>query len=365
MTREDLRPLTALRFAAALLVFLWHVPQTVVAAYTFSLGYAGVGFFFLLSGFILTYTYHGSFEGALSAEAVRSFYAARIARVYPLLLATTLIMLAVLAGAGGFYWSDEPAHVRLAAALSQLLLLQSWFAAREIHFGINGPAWSLSVEAFFYALFPFLAHALFRAFRGASALRVIAAAAALWLALTVLEAPLRPQADDWRFYIFPPARLIDFVVGMMLGVAFLRGGERRRGPLRPMSLEIAALGAVALLVYVSPLVPRSLHFAAWLMPAWCCLILVFARGRGPIARLLAHPVPVRLGEISFAFYLSHLAVITLLARLLGREHALFTPVAFAATLALSFALYHGVEQPLRGRVRALFSAQPRVLAVAA
>src|SRR6202011_1251965 len=107
---------------------------------------------------------------------------------------------------------------------AQLLLLQSWIPQKGIFFGINGPAWSLAVEAFFYALFPFVAYALFRAFRGASPSRVLAAAALLWLGLTIVEAPLQAVHDDWRFYVFPPVRLPDFVVGVLLGIAFVRGG---------------------------------------------------------------------------------------------------------------------------------------------
>ena len=140
MSREELKPLTALRFFAALLVFLFHVPQTMVVAYAFTFGYAGVGFFFLLSGFILTYSYQRVFDGMPNSAAIVSFYVSRIARIYPLLVASSLIMLAVLLSVGGISWDGEPAGVRATALAFQLTLLQSWVPTPAIHFGINGPA---------------------------------------------------------------------------------------------------------------------------------------------------------------------------------------------------------------------------------
>lgn len=60
--REDLKPLTSLRFVAALMVFGYHAAPFLPAFFATNTGYAGVGFFFVLSGFILTYTYHADFS---------------------------------------------------------------------------------------------------------------------------------------------------------------------------------------------------------------------------------------------------------------------------------------------------------------
>jgi len=355
VNREDLKPLTSLRFFAALLVFLWHVPPAMAVAYTFSFGYAGVGFFFVLSGFILTYSYRHVFDGTPSRSALAAFYVSRIARIYPLLVVSTLIMLGVLASVGGIAWDGEPSGERIRAVVFQLTLLQSWVPATAIHFGINGPAWSLSVEAFFYVLFPFVAVAMFRVTRGAPAARVLLLAVTVWLLLLAVVAPIPARIDDWSLYVFPPARLVDFVLGMLLGTAFLRVGVSVRWPLRPTSIEILALAGAAVCIYVSPLLPLSLRFSAWLIPAWSAVVYVFACRRGLISRALSHPVMVRLGEMSYAFYLCHLAVISLLRHTIGDRHPLIVPLALGMTLALSWALHHGVEQPLRARIRRLFS----------
>jgi peptidoglycan/LPS O-acetylase OafA/YrhL len=351
--REALLPLTSLRFVAALLVFSWHCVPTRRIAVTFSFGYLGVAFFFLLSGFILTYRYHEHFRDGLRVEAVRAFYAARVARVYPLHLATMPIAIAGLIAFGTSpLWNDAGAGTRLQAIAAQAALVQSWIPAGPIYFGANGPAWSISVEALFYAAFPLLAFGLQRALRAARPHHVLWCAGALWLVGLAVLWPQHAAVDDWRWYVFPPSRLLDFVVGMMVGLAFVRSSARGRWPLRATSMEILTLAALALLVYVSPFVPLPVRFSAWVMPAWAALIFVFAHQGGAFSRLLSHPAAVRLGEISFAFYLCHLAVV-MAAERVGWERPFMLPLAFGVTLALSFVLYHVVERPMRQRVRDL------------
>jgi len=365
--RGSLLPLTSLRFCAALLVFSWHCVPTRRISATFSLGYVGVAFFFLLSGFILTYRYHDTFRDRLRLDAIRSFYVARVARVYPLHLATMPIVIAVLVYLGtDALWSGVDTQTRVAAVAAQALLVQSWIASVPIDFGVNGPAWSISVEAFFYALFPFAAFGLLRAFRASPPHVVLLAAGALWFVGAVLLWPQHAAVDDWRWYVFPPSRLSDFVVGMLLGIAFIRSDARKRWPLHANSVETLALAGVCFAVVVSPFVPLSMRFSAWVMPAWCAVIFVFAGRRGAISRLLSHPVLVRLGEVSFAFYLCQLAVVKLVDQRLGWENPLSMAVAFGGTLALSFALHHCVEQPMRARVRSLLAPRaPRAIVVPA
>jgi len=349
--RDTLDALTSLRFFAALLVFSWHCVPTHQFSATFSLGYIGVGFFFLLSGFILTYSYRAAFASGLRADAVRAFYAARIARIVPLHLVTMPPMILTMVYFGNPVWTDAGVRTRVTEVAAQAVLLQSWFADRAVHFGGNGPSWSISVEAFFYALFPLLAFVLLRAFRAASPRTVLLTALGVWLVQAAVLSPQHAAVDDWRFYVFPPARLADFVVGMLLGIAVLRGDPAAPRRLRGTSMELLALAAVGLSVYVSPLLPLALRFSAALMPAWAFAIYVFAARRGAISRALAHPVLVRLGEVSFAFYLVHLAVIATVTYWVGPLHPLFAPLAFGMSLGLSFALFHVVEQPLRVRIR--------------
>jgi peptidoglycan/LPS O-acetylase OafA/YrhL len=350
-----LRPLTSLRFPAAMLVFFWHASATRNAAITLSLAYAGVGFFFMLSGFILTYTYEHLFDGVQRAGSWRDFYVARFARIYPLHATVMLIALALLAVLGGEHWTGAPVLLRIQEIVAQTFLVQSWFPQPAIHSGVNGVSWSISDEAFFYAAFPLIALAFGRIFARTSTRTILVTAFAVPVVFIACLMRVHARFDEWALYFFPPTRLIDFIVGMLMGMAFLR---RARRPQRvdPDVLELAAVLGVPIGLALTFLGPESVKFDATMMPFAGFAIYVFALGEGRLSRLLCAAWAVRLGEASYAFYLVHYGVVNAIERV-----AYFTPpiVRFAAALAVSLlcalALYTYVEAPVRQRIRTALS----------
>jgi peptidoglycan/LPS O-acetylase OafA/YrhL len=145
-----------LRFFAAFHVALFHMKEIGVlrgpgwlTAFA-GIGYVGVSFFFVLSGFILVYTYEGR-----NIE-LGNFWQTRFARIYPAYIFSLLLTFPF------FYWGALKLHVPFFAfagdhfwltTLLVLLLLQAWVPPAALSW--NAVSWSLSVEAFFYALFPF------------------------------------------------------------------------------------------------------------------------------------------------------------------------------------------------------------------
>ena len=101
MRKSELTALTGIRFYAALFVFLSHVPvipgmealseQHLV----FNAGVVGVSFFFVLSGFILTYNYAEAFRDGVSAIAYKRFVWDRLTKIYPVHVAALLLILPV------------------------------------------------------------------------------------------------------------------------------------------------------------------------------------------------------------------------------------------------------------------------------
>jgi len=328
-----------------MLVFVYHAPLAQPFATQHGLGQAGVGFFFLLSGFILTYTYAGRLRSRADAA---QFYVARFARVYPAYAVSIALALPVVAAYGSLAWDKSSPALRAEALIAQVLAVQAWFPREEIYLGINSPAWSISAEAFFYALFPFVLGTISRSFAAARARTIFVMAAATWACAAAVFA-IPHHADVWTTLIFPPVRLVDFVVGMLLGLAFLRG---YRLPGAATVWEIAAICAVAAAIVTVPLVPAGWQYSLWALPFWAALIAVFAHRRGTISRLLSHPLFVRLGQISYAFYLVHLTVLIL------AEHtvppAFVTLAGLAGTLAAAWILHRCVERPLRAAIRGRF-----------
>ncbi|MFE7595287.1 acyltransferase family protein, partial [Kitasatospora sp. NPDC057512] len=271
--------LTSLRFAAALAVFLFHAflitdplrhgaplgffadPRlaAALAHATSKAGYAGVSFFFVLSGFVLTWS-------ARDGERPAAFWRRRLARIYPSHLAMWT------AAALLFAWA---APVR--TWLPNLLLVHAYSPDPNINSRMNIPSWSLCCEALFYLLFPLLHRAVRRlpapALRPALAAVLLAAAAVAGADAALLpdrpRIPQLPVSLDqlWFGYLFPPARLPEFVLGMLLARA-VAAGRAPRVPLAAAALLVAPAYALALAVpspydFVLPMVlPLALVICA-------------------------------------------------------------------------------------------------------
>ncbi|WP_063770656.1 acyltransferase family protein [Streptacidiphilus carbonis] len=371
MDRDRLPSLTGLRFWAALLVVTYHLSRQyhrlpVVSSLVWY-GRDGVTFFFVLSGFVLAWSY----AGAAAAVPAQVFYRRRFARVWPLHVLATGFALAVTAGAG------TGAVLPWRAVLWSVPLLQAW--APSTVYGGNPAAWSLSAEAWFYLLLPVLLRTLLR--RGDRAPALLAATAcgcgvALWFAGAYVDSP---ALRDWLLDYLPLTRTPQFLLGVAAGVAF------RRGWRLPVPVG-AAVGALVLwhlaLVPWSGAVPESRWYGPYsgsqllVAPLFAALVLAAAArdtdggrsrasgrsrvgGRAAGGRangLLARPWMRRLGHWSFAWYLVHQTCLRLALLLFGRpqstaEAATGWLLVAALSLALAGALHRWVERPLEAALR--------------
>ena len=322
--------LTGLRFPAALLVFAYHSSfMGVFRDSGFSgrfgevvaqAGGLGVSFFFVLSGFVLTWS-------ARTEDTARAFWRRRFVKIYPNYVIAWALALVVFAGS----------YTSVRQAVANLFMLQVWVPDFGFNFGVNPPSWSLATELFFYAAFPLLL---------AGARRIADRHLKLWIAgamATVLATPaisylLLPggagipgqpsvSVDQYWFgYLLPPVRLVDFALGILVARAVRAGRWRNIGMV--WSALLLAVGYTA---------------SSWLPYLWgqraTCVI--------PVALLIAATAqadaegrftPFRnrtmtwLGEVSFAFYLLHFTVLKWGRSLLGTS-TFGTPAAFAVLLA--------------------------------
>jgi peptidoglycan/LPS O-acetylase OafA/YrhL len=336
-TRERLPSLTGLRFVAAFLVFGFHLHVAhlldtgaagTAMEWVFGQGAVGVSFFFILSGFVLTWS-------ARAVDTPRRFWQRRFAKVYPNHAATWLAALgvALVSGAG----------VTAAVALPNLLLVQAWVPDPAVYYGMNSPSWSLACEALFYALFVPLYAGFARL--PARALWPATAVALGLVWLVPLAAQALPAGDRyWAIYVFPPARLPEFAAGMLLALVVRAGLWPRLG--------IGAAGALAVATYlVSRLLPEDIHYVA--VTAVPLALLIAAVG---VADAEGLPSPWRarwmiwLGETSFAFYLVHQLALRMVVRVTGADRGVAAEAVIAlACLGLavlgSWLLYRVVELP--------------------
>jgi peptidoglycan/LPS O-acetylase OafA/YrhL len=215
---SKLPALTSLRLFAALVVVLHHARGFLIASsYEFPAREA-VSFFFVLSGFIMAYTYDNR------VYSLKSYYTARIARILPgawLSLAAYVIIL------NPFVFIHN-AHTP-AIPIFSFFLVQSWVPIPAYYWGLNSVLWSISVEVFFYLVFPFLQRSV-KAHGILTPLVIfpILAGGIVIAISTKLQLPDYSASNfnsaDWQgmLYINPLSRLKEFTIGILAGMLFLR-----------------------------------------------------------------------------------------------------------------------------------------------
>lgn len=387
--RPELRSLTALRFFAALAVVLFHFGRHATGDWPEVLrrliahGFFGVTLFFVLSGFILVYVCDG--RPLSTAAERRDFYLRRFARIYPVYFAAWAlagtVMLAHWAMAGtslGYIVKASVFYGGLSA-----VLLQAWVP--DAAYVWNTPAWSLSVEAFFYAGFPFVFPLLARwpARRLWLALGVLASiAAAMAIAQSpVLEAAARaePAHRDWWHDLlaaYPVFHVPAFLIGMVLGLLYRRGGVPRLVLERAPAVAVAATAfTVALLAL--PIPDAALRAILPLAFGFCILGLALAASEPalpattPMGRLgacLGDGI-VHLGRASYATYILQNPLWHWWCLATGAPATAEQPGAFVAAFVLFLLLasvlaYHAVERPLEAALKRRFAAGPSTTAPA-
>jgi peptidoglycan/LPS O-acetylase OafA/YrhL len=370
-----LESLTGLRWWAAFGIFLAHVNIFLPipgAAGGFGLGVSGVTFFFVLSGFVLTWTASGR-------DTTAWFLARRFARVWPLLVPAVLLPLVFALTSADL--DLDPANMILMAAAS-LLLIQAWVPGWILE-APNPVTWTLSCEAFFYLLFPLFLGPMVR--RTLRQLLAIAAGLVvvgwlirigLWVAYpptTELSADALTDSGPLVLGTYAPiARLHEFLLGVVVAVAI------RRGWRSPVSVRAAAA-----LLLAGLLVLWLFRDASWrsevpydalnqvTAPLFALIIAAVAtRDRQGGRSWLRSGLMIRLGRYSYAFYLFHFIVVLSVASAVFPDrtvvdffldpvqpswgHAGWALLALVVSVAISGLFYRWYEHPAETRLRRWF-----------
>lgn len=349
----DLRSLTSLRFLAAMWVAVYALWDHLAVGFRPGLvakGYLGVELFFVLSGFILCHVYLAA--AGEKRFSYRDFLWARVARVYPLHVATLIGVGALAFGAmaagmavddGILGWSSLPAN---------LTMTHAWGLAPDSAW--NHRSWSISAEWFAYLLFPAFAFVAWKLKERpvTATLGGLALLFGLYLVFPRLAGfQLTEATIAWGALRIVPC----FALGCALYLVF------RRGPL-PRPALISAIAAVLMVA------------AAW-MQMWDGVIvalaglLILGLASLPNARagLMSSRLGVYLGEISYSVYMVlvpwQLLSVNLAAKLTGaadKQLHVFVWLAILAGLpAVAAVSYHLVEFPARRALRRLGERMPR------
>lgn len=339
--------LTSFRFFAALLVFVWHLPLLSILS-RYQLGYLGVSFFYLLSGFILTHVYASKINKLISMQTF-NFLIARFAKIYPVHILTMLIAIPI-AIHFNYY---QTSYQWISVFMTNLLLIQSWFQDPLIHFGLNGLAWSISVEIFFYVCLPFVLLIMHKKNRYFKSAKILAYIIIFWILAYIFLYNQNARLNEWQYYILPIARIPEFITGVLLYKLFKENKNLKFIiNKKPGLLETSAIFLVTFTVILGTYIPQPLRFSALYLPSLSFLIYVFAHQSGYLSKILSKRPFVFLGEISFSFYMIHLLVINYM-KIFHPLNYMLSILAFLITIILSSICYLYYEEPIRKTIRKL------------
>jgi peptidoglycan/LPS O-acetylase OafA/YrhL len=356
---EDLKPLTSLRFVAAMMIVLlpsslyfkqWHwlsyVPGTTAH---------GVSFFFVLSGFILTHVYR------TRKFTYGSFIRARIARLWPVHL-VTLAMVMFLVRPDSVTFDGPGIFSKWITLAANMTLTQSIVPFFAYTFSWNSVSWSISTEIFFYLAFPVLLLSLQTTWHWKLALSLIVAAG---LVLVAKALSLPDGGDVFELttssllYASPLARGFEFCLGMAAYLAWVRLSKVPLSTRQATVVEALAVLAAALWLTLgySALFPEFLVFYGSAGSCWifAIVIIALASGRGYIGKAISAPLVVWLGDISFALYMVHVILMKIIS--LGNPIYGLLPnpnpsplLVYGACIAGAAILHHVIEKPFRRKL---------------
>ena len=371
-TAPDRKPalpaLSGLRTVLAINVMFFHFtpPHPDFLTPVIGNAYVFVGFFFLISGFVMGYNYADR-----PALAKKKFYLKRVARVYPTYLLVLLLSIP-------FVMAEWKAHTHgdfLLGMVLTPLALQGWLPSLATFWNTVG--WTVPAEFFLYALFPFLLVFIeTRANALRTPLRIVAAILALW-AIGIL-----PHIAYWLTnpdHLPGPATRFTYAIGLrfikynpvMYVCSFTAGILLARlhallvlTPARRALVAVAALTVLALFFTVGvQRIPYVIVHGALLLPVFSALLIGLA-GQNPVASVFAWKPIMWLGETTLALYLLHFNgyILIHLYKLPERMHvAQYDPwISFAFIMLLAVLVMKFYERPAQKFFLGLFRRPPEL-----
>ena len=364
--------MAALRVFAALWLVGFHLalaglldpiamPATLRDA--FRSGFAMTSLFIMLSGFMMYFAYTDA-EGALRTSA-RELWIGRVARLWPIMMLGHALSLPMALG-GAVHYSALGAVGR---GVLVTTALQAWVPKWALSF--NGPAWTLSVLAFCYALLPWIVRLLARR----STPQLVALLGATWVLMLLpttihfaslptgfTSASNAPDSlAEIALHTFPLLRLPEFVAGAILARLFVRRGARASGVLAAVGIGAGVLAVVILGMPRS--LPDRLVANGLLSPLFWLLILGVASAPRWVERVASRLKLDTLGDASLGVFMLHLPPLLALqvlyqqGRLSDTTVALVVPAFVLSMLAASWVLEIHFVRPVAARVKAALGAR--------
>ncbi len=337
-----------LRAIAVIAVMIYHLRETWLPG-----GFIGVDVFFVISGFVVSLSV-GQWSGGGISNFMGRFYARRLQRIVPALLAclllTSLVSVLVIPRA----WlssSNELTGLYAFFGLSNYYLAfhnETYFSPIAA-FNPYMHTWSLGVEEQFYLLFPLLFFAWTRGGRwrmlstGLISLACLASLADAWQ---------RPASNPTAAFYLVTTRFWELGAGVLLFQGIQRCPEHQIGSILRKISETAAWSFLGLLGWgLLDSIVGNFPFPGAVMPIVATVGVLaglhVSGAKSILARALGSSIPVYFGRRSYSLYLWHWPVYVVMRWTCGLDSVYAMIAAIAATILLAETSYRFIETPLR------------------
>lgn len=361
--------LNGLRFFAAFLVVVTHSESIRAKLGFFNIsawsvsrnGGLAVQFFFVLSGFLISYLLFQEKQNTNDIN-VRHFYLRRIVRIWPLyyLLAITGLFLLPYIILPLIHHSFTPEYPLLPASALILLLLpnlaNSFWETNHLH-----SLWSIGVEEQFYLVWAPLVKYFKRFF-------LVICFSIIFMKIGVYYWMCENMPDTWQTRFIGSLQFECMAIGGLGAYWLFHGGKMIGNPLFRPLMQVFVLGLIGSLVFASIELDQN---SAWWSQMWrlffrsplytICSNLLFVYlilnvSQNPLrifdtnTRLLHF-----LGEISYGIYMFHPLVVHFVILLFGKKLAILPDWLFLTTMygltmsaliLVSYLSYNYFEKPI-------------------
>ena len=358
--------LDGLRGAAALMVVWYHVFEGFAFAgggviESFNHGHLGVDFFFMLSGFVISYAYDDRWKPQDKNKlTLGSFFKRRLIRLHPMIILGAIIGSITFLLQGGVKWDGSSVqfpHIMIALLLAMLLIPVHPGASYDVRgngemFPLNGPSWSLFFEYIgniLYALF-------IRKLSNKTLGTLTALLAIVWVWFVAADISgynmigIGWTVDCANFFGGLLRMMFPFSAGMLLA--------RNFRPVKVKGIFWISI-AVLFILFSMPYIPKNSDISLNGLYELFCIIFVFPAivwlaASGETNDKISERVCKILGDISYPLYIVHYPVMYLFyAWLIENKHYTLGEswtvviLVFAINITLAYAALKFYDEPVR------------------
>ncbi len=344
--RKDVQ---GLRGIAALFVILFHINERLLSGL-----FTGVDMFFVISGFIISLGVYYKLENG--TYSITNFYARRIKRLMPaLFLLIILVMLIsyflVMANDGIIYLKHANWTLLFGANFFNTYEVRTeYFAMASIKYPLLH-MWSLAIEEQFYIIFALFIFCI-SFFKNSAKAIVSNPFFIILVIITVFSfvfGEVYNNAKNAKFvYYMLPSRMGEITLGIIIAsLTFkLKGKESKK-----IAFFISTVGTM-LIIYSIFYISKKDSFPGVnaLYPCLGTALIIFGgslHSKNIINRIIANPVTVFFGLISYSMYLYHFAIIAVFHYWIIKITSILGIYLFVSIILLSTISYFLIERPIR------------------